>query len=623
MKYRSEIDGLRALAVLPVILFHAGFENFSGGYVGVDVFFVISGYLITSIIANDIENKNFSIVNFYERRARRILPALFLVMAVCIPFAWLLLIPSDLKDFGQSLVAVSSFSSNILFWIESGYFETEAELKPLLHTWSIAIEEQFYILYPIFLYFAWRLSFRKTIFALVLIFFISLLLAEWAAYFKPSANFYLLPTRGWELLLGAFTAFYLKYNNFFQNTLLNQTLSILGFGMIVYSIIVYDSSTPFPSFYALVPTLGTCMLIIFLVPKTILYKLFTLKPIVGIGLISYSIYLWHQPLLAFSRHMFFENLTELMLIGICILSILIAWFSWKYVETPLRDNNKFSRSAIFKFSVLGIVIFSSIGLWINHIDGGLKNLPSEKQVVYSRFINPTKYVIRKHSEIRMKTFNKLNDKEDILIIGDSHSEDLVNAVFEANLNSKYEFSSYYISVNCGVLFVKNKIDREDSRIGCKKMSFYNEDLKKLINSADQVWIISSWRKQDLYYMEESLLNISNLNQNFKIFGTKSFGSISKSWYKRTNQDKWSTLVIKDSDIILFKELEELNNSLKNIVIKLGGEFINTQEVICNGLSYCSNYIGDLITYDGVHLTPFGAKILGDNLKNSFLNNEAN
>ncbi len=151
------------------------------------------------------------------------------------------------------------------------------------------------------------------------------------------------------------------------------------------------------------------------------------------------------------------------------------------------------------------------------------------------------------------------------------------------------------------------------------MSFYNEDLKKLINSADQVWIISSWRQQDLYHMEESLMNISNLNQNFKVFGSKSFGSVSKTWYRRNIQDKWSTPVIKDSDIILFKELEELNNSLKDIVIKLGGEFINTQKVICNGLSYCSNYIDDLITYDGTHLTPFGAKILGDNLKKSILN----
>ena len=147
MKYRAEIDGLRALAVFPVIFFHAGFELFNGGFVGVDVFFVISGYLITTILIEDIENKRFSIVYFYERRARRILPALFLVMLSCIPFAWFWLTPNDLKDFGESLIAVSTFSSNFLFWLESGYFEATAELKPLLHTWSLAVEEQYYIIF--------------------------------------------------------------------------------------------------------------------------------------------------------------------------------------------------------------------------------------------------------------------------------------------------------------------------------------------------------------------------------------------------------------------------------------------------------------------------------------------
>ena len=151
MKYRAEIDGLRALAVLPVILFHAGFEWFSGGFVGVDVFFVISGYLITTIIISEMAEGRFSVINFYKRRARRILPALFFVMAVCLPFAWLLLIPNELKDFGQSIVSVTIFSSNILFWIEAGYFDAAAELKPLLHTWSLGVEEQFYLVMPIIL----------------------------------------------------------------------------------------------------------------------------------------------------------------------------------------------------------------------------------------------------------------------------------------------------------------------------------------------------------------------------------------------------------------------------------------------------------------------------------------
>ena len=167
MKYRREIDGLRAFAILPVILFHAGFQTFSGGFVGVDIFFVISGYLITTIIVAEKEAKTFTILNFYERRARRILPALFFVMFTCLPFAWFWLIPEDLKKFSDSLIAVTGFSSNILFWQSSGYFETSSELKPLLHTWSLAVEEQYYLFFPVFLILTWRLGKRLILFLLI------------------------------------------------------------------------------------------------------------------------------------------------------------------------------------------------------------------------------------------------------------------------------------------------------------------------------------------------------------------------------------------------------------------------------------------------------------------------
>jgi peptidoglycan/LPS O-acetylase OafA/YrhL len=177
--YRREIDGLRALAVLPVILFHAGFDTFSGGFVGVDIFFVISGYLITSIILLEKSAGTFSLLRFYERRARRILPALFLVMAVCVPLAWVWLLPSDLKDFSQSLIAVSAFASNILFWRESGYFDTAAELKPLLHTWSLAVEEQYYVLFPLFLLFMWRYAKQWVVPILIMLALVSLGLAHW------------------------------------------------------------------------------------------------------------------------------------------------------------------------------------------------------------------------------------------------------------------------------------------------------------------------------------------------------------------------------------------------------------------------------------------------------------
>ena len=207
MHYRQEIDGLRAVAVIPVVLFHAGFEIFSGGYVGVDVFFVISGYLITSILIRELEQGEFSLVRFYERRARRILPALFFMMLVCIPFAWAWMTPSQIEDFGRSLVAVSLFASNILFWRKIDYFAPAAEENPLLHTWSLAVEEQYYMFFPLFLLLAWRFGRTRVFYMIAAIAAASLLFANGAGATMPVANFYLAPTRAWELLAGSLCAF--------------------------------------------------------------------------------------------------------------------------------------------------------------------------------------------------------------------------------------------------------------------------------------------------------------------------------------------------------------------------------------------------------------------------------
>ena len=425
MKYRAEIDGLRALAVLPVILFHAGFEWFSGGFVGVDVFFVISGYLITTIIISEIAEGKFSIANFYERRARRILPALFFVMAACLPFAWLWLPPNDLIDFGQSLIAVSTFSSNILFWSESGYFDTAAELKPLLHTWSLAVEEQYYILFPIFLMLTWRLGIKWVLILLSVVFLLSLGVAQWGAYNKPSATFFLLPTRGWEILVGVFAALYLKHNTYLKSHFLNQALSLIGFGMIVYSIIAFDETTPFPSLYALVPIIGTGLLILCAVPKTYVHKLLSLKFIVGIGLISYSAYLWHQPLLAFARHRILGDVSDIMLIALCSISLLLAWLSWKFIEAPFRNRKTLTRNKVFLFSIGCIFIFSSIGLSMylkNGYDGRV-GFSEELTNSFKRpsldncFDKPFNHSAEKWGCILGRSEGGIN----IILFGDSHS----------------------------------------------------------------------------------------------------------------------------------------------------------------------------------------------------------
>lgn len=623
MKYRPEIDGLRALAVIPVIFFHAGFSIFAGGYVGVDIFFVISGYLITSIILSELSQDRFSIINFYERRARRILPALFFMMFWCIPFSWFLLSPIDLKDFGQSLIAVSTFLSNILFWQESGYFETASELKPLLHTWSLAIEEQYYIIFPLFLMFGWNFGIKRILIFLSLIFVSSLLVSEWGAYNYPNATFFLLPTRGWELLVGVFIAFYLKYNNHFKSLFFNQLLSIIGFIMIIFSIIYFDNSTPFPGINALLPTIGTAFLILSAVNKTIIHKLLSFTPIVGIGLISYSAYLWHQPFIAFAHHYYFEEISDKIILILCLLSFLMAWFSWRFVEKPFRDKNKFSRSFIFKFAFCGIIFFSAAGIWINYIDGGLKFLPEKEQKVFKSFINSSDYVVKRHSEILLKDFNKNNNKDDILIIGDSFSEDLVNAVFEASLDKIYDFSSFYIPNKCGVLFAEEKTNIENPKVNqsCEKNSFYNKKLQKLIVNADEIWIVSSWKTEDLEYFEESIINLYNTNKKITIYGSKSFGSVSQRWYEKNDIKLWSSMVINESDNIIFNELTFINNTIDQFAKEYDISFINVQKILCNGMDKCSNFRdGEIISYDGKHLTKYGAELLGTGLTDLFNKN---
>ena len=367
MEYRREIDGLRALAVIPVILFHAGFDTFSGGFVGVDVFFVISGYLITSIILAEREAGTFSLVDFYERRMRRILPALFFVMLACIPFAWFWLPPSDMKDFSESLIAVPIAVSNFLFWQRSGYFDTAAELKSLLHTWSLAVEEQYYLLFPTFLVLTWRLRRHWVIGILIVVALISLALAHWGALNRPQATFFLLPTRIWELLIGVFAAFHLfgrestKIKSSDSSHLI-QFLGIFGLFLIVYSIFVFDKQTPFPSLYALIPTLGTAFIVLFATQQTIVGKILSSKVLVGLGLISYSVYLWHQPLFAFARHIALADPGRDVFILLILLAIAAAYLSWRFVERPFRNRSEVSRKTLLISTLFFTGFFVLLGL---------------------------------------------------------------------------------------------------------------------------------------------------------------------------------------------------------------------------------------------------------------------
>ena len=360
LKYRPEIDGLRALAIIPVILFHADFTAFSGGFVGVDIFFVISGFLITSIIIDDLKSNSFSLARFYERRARRILPALFFVMATCIPFGWMWMQPGQLIDFSESLIAVSLFVSNFLFWSESGYFASATEEKPLLHTWSLAVEEQYYLLFPLFLILTWRFGRNSVFWIIISMAAVSLLYSEWGWRNEKTANFYLAPARVWELLAGSLVAFIIEKKGLRSS----NAFSFLGILAIVLSIIIFDDNTPFPSTYTLLPVVGVSLVILFGDNKTFTAKLLSKDVLVKLGLISYSAYLWHQPLFAFARVKLIEQ-PSITLMGILIfVSFILASFSWRFIEQPFRNkNSSFSQKSIFSFASFGMAAFILLGVY--------------------------------------------------------------------------------------------------------------------------------------------------------------------------------------------------------------------------------------------------------------------
>lgn len=361
MRYRSEIDGLRAVAVVPVILYHAGSDLFSGGYVGVDVFFVISGYLITSILVDDLARGHFSIGRFYERRARRILPALFFVLLCTTAVAWAGMVPSQLDSYARALVAVVLFVSNVHFWRSEDYFAPVAELNPLLHTWSLAVEEQFYIAFPLFLLALWRFGSRPLLLIIGALSLVSLALAEWGWRNEPAASFFLLPTRAWELGAGAICALLLRDGTVPGRPL----LAGLGLGLVAVSVFAFDDETPFPSLYTLAPVGGTALVILFARAGSPIARLLSLRIMVAVGLVSYSAYLWHQPLFALARVHSVAHPSQELLLALVLATFALAAFSWRFVEQPFRSRAPVlpRRPAVFAASGAAAAVFVGIGVY--------------------------------------------------------------------------------------------------------------------------------------------------------------------------------------------------------------------------------------------------------------------
>ncbi|MCL6682704.1 acyltransferase family protein [Sphingomonas alba] len=439
--YRPDIDGLRAFAVLAVIFYHFGLSGFSGGYVGVDVFFVISGFLITQILVREHELGRYSIVKFYERRVRRIIPALLVLLALTLAAGWIFLAPAEYSDLGKSTLSALGFVSNIKFWRGSGYFD-QAAVRPILHTWSLAVEEQFYIFYPLLLALLYRLGKRWIGPVILTGLAVSLLLSAAGVFLSPSATFFLIPTRAWELMVGAVLALGLVPGIARRGAA--EILAIVGTIMLAASVLLYDQRTFFPGLAALLPCLGTALLIHSgSGQETRVKALLSWRPIVVVGLMSYSLYLYHFPIHIYAVRLLSRELTPTdAAIGIA-LTFVLAFLSWRYVERPFRQRDRFTRRQIFAFGALGSLAVAIPAAAVVATTGAIQRFSeADRQMVSAASdfspdglscINMDVRTAMRASQCHVGdgTNAERGTGDDLLVVGDSHAAAILPAARSA------------------------------------------------------------------------------------------------------------------------------------------------------------------------------------------------
>ena len=546
LTYRPEIDGLRAIAVGAVILYHAqitilGHQPFKGGFIGVDIFFVISGYLITSIILKELVTAGtFSFKHFYERRIRRLLPALLFVMLVSLPFAWMYLLPSSFIDFSKSILYSLGFSSNFYFWYSGQQYGAESGLlKPFLHTWSLSVEEQFYILYPIVLLIIFKYFRKYLIHILILGFVISLGLADWSSKNHPSINFYALPNRGWELLAGSILA-YFEINNGHRskNKTLNLILPSIGLLLIGHSILFFNDEIFHPSIFTLSPIIGVCLIIWFSEKNEIIIKILSTKLFVGIGLISYSLYLWHYPIFAFARILEFNQESLFINLLLAMTIFILSFFSYFLIEKPARKKN-FSLRKLFNIIFLAYVSLIFFSLTVIIYKGFGSRMPNVFDLNKN---NIQTWTILKDNN--GKVCNDLYEycsffsshKKKIYLVGDSYMASL-----SFSLKKKLEKKNYNLLVSTlGSDICYPTIEENKTKI--RNLRNYNYCLN-LTNNLNQE--------------ENSIIILGGQSLNYEF---RNFGFINDNYFKL--QKKNYLILVYPIPILNFNVQEKIKNIYK-------------------------------------------------------------
>jgi peptidoglycan/LPS O-acetylase OafA/YrhL len=462
--HRTDIDGLRGIAVLSVVINHAGSSLLPGGFTGVDVFFVISGFLITKIILKDIEDGTFSLTNFYIRRIRRIFPALVVVMLAAVGMGYFTMLPDSFENLAQSVVATTLFANNILLSVTSGYWDIASEFKPLLHTWSLGVEEQFYIVFPLVALFTLR--FGRAYFAIVIVFVlsISLFLSSTLTDHAPTPSFYLPHTRIWELLIGAFGALVATRHR--PKGFAASLLSMAGLVLVIASALVIHKDLTYPSYIALFPCLGAFLLLVYNRPGSLTHRALSIGPLAFAGTISYSVYLWHQPVFAYARIMSVEEPPLWQMATLTALVLCIGYVSWRFVEQPFRDRSKVSSQTVLVGFLASSGLLLVVGLGIYRLAGLPERDPS-LGLVAGRYIAFNEGTFR----YKLDSFSDPR-KQHILVVGNSTGRDLINIMLASGRFQNDEL-----------------VYRDDINICDTELS---PTLTDLVSSANSIVIAANW-----------------------------------------------------------------------------------------------------------------------------------
>lgn len=655
LRYRPDIDGLRAIAVGSVVVFHAFPHCLPGGFVGVDVFFVISGYLISRILLDGLEKGTFSFRDFFAHRVRRIFPALILVLIASLMAGWFAMLAYEYKEFGKHVAAGAGFVSNLVLWGEAGYFDTAAETKPLLHLWSLGIEEQFYIFWPLMLWLWWKWR-LPAVYLIVIVAMISFLMNLRGVLVDPVGAFYSPLTRFWELLVGSFLAWVTLHSRGSPTTLqaslgpirwsaarradrgllhalLPLAMSVTGLGLVAIAITTFDSHMPFPGALALVPTVGAA-LVIAAGPNALPNRaLLSLRPAVWLGLISYPLYLWHWPLLSFVSILEQGHPDRITRVAAVLLAVLLAALTYMGVEKRIRSG-KFGKN-ITAALVVAMTGVGLVGVTTYLQDGFIDRFPAEVRMIQEMGEFPTAPLGLNRKCHRFKESETLqlcvDDKRPLIfLMGDSHAEKLFIGL--NGLKSTYVFG-LDTATGCGNIPLLTPGHFEDEQwcdTSQKRLEFNQFALAHLADVTPEIVILHARWANEGYFLEKDL-TLRNLVETIRQIAVASpeskivvVGPV-PNWTAtpmRALVDHWQhaadqTQLPERLTTGQVPDIAEWDDFLRAGLSKMDVVYISAYRVFCNSegcLARVGQTASDVTGIDTNHLSPAGAEFLVEHIR---------